>query len=67
MTTALSLAFDALAQQTSDSQVEKRQKKKQLNKSTVRLRDTTGIPWLFAHRHHRKLWRSVRDASFDIL
>jgi hypothetical protein len=27
----------------SDSQVEKRQKKKQLNKSTVRLRDTTGI------------------------
>ena len=23
--------------------------------------------WLFTHCHHRKLWRSVRDASFDIL
>jgi hypothetical protein len=43
LATALLLAVNALAQQASDSQVEKRQKKKQLNKSTVRLREPSGI------------------------
>ena len=67
MTTALSLAVNALAQQASDSQVEEAAEEDVAQQKRRETQRYDRDPWLFTHRPHCKLWRSVRGSSLDIL